>query len=211
MKKNIKIIIPVIIIAIIAVCVIVILTRDNNDINENQQENKVSNNTSTNSENEVILSNLDIEEKDEIGKEKIEKFLEIYKNSSPKGILVTLGLIEQNKTFNPEDYIDRFYAKTDISYDEFKNKILEYMTEELFNTYYNNQGFKEVDGYLCFSDIGEEEKEYQVTDLTLIENTDTTMTYQIIFQETETNVTETAKIVVVEKDNDYVVDQYEQQ
>ncbi len=205
-KENLKLCVGliVIVIIIVIVSVSVILKQDK------KSENEIKTNTTTSEmENILDLSTLDIEQKDEIGKEKIEEFLKIYKNNSPKGILVTLGLLNQNHTFNPEDYIDRFFAKTDIKYEDFKNKMLNYMTEELFEDYYNNQGFKEVDGLLCFSDIGGEEKEYEVTELKLSYNTENTMVYEISFKETGNENIEKAQITVVEKDNDYVVDKYE--
>lgn len=216
MKKNNLLKIVILILVVGLILGLLFFLKSKKVENNSKSENKIENVTDDKPENKVTeekeetnLSKLDIEERDEISKEKIENFLKVYKNSSPKGILISLGLIDENYTSNPEDYIDRFYAKTDIKYEDFKNKLLEFVTEKLFNSYYDNQGFKNVDEYLCFSDIGGEEREYKVENMSLIDHTDSSMTYEISFFEESSNNIENAKITVIEKNNDYVVDIYE--
>ncbi|MBR3152846.1 MAG: hypothetical protein IKF52_04505 [Clostridia bacterium] len=186
-------------------------SKDNSNTN-----NTTNNSNSTKNENvledrneNVDLSTLTEEEKNELGKDKVEDFLKIYRNDSPKGILVSLGLLESNHEFSPEDYVDRFYAKTDIKYSEFKSKMLNYMTEDLFLGYFENLGFKESDGILTVSDIGEVVKKYEVTSLEFVENQDDKKVYDIEFKDSDSGESENARISVVENNNTYVVDKYE--
>ena len=146
MKKNNLLKIVILILVVGLILGLLFFFKSKKVENNSKSENKIENVTDDKPENKVTeekeetnLSKLDIEERDEISKEKIENFLKVYKNSSPKGILISLGLIDENYTSNPEDYIDRFYAKTDIKYEDFKNKLLEFVTEKLFNSYYDNK------------------------------------------------------------------------
>ncbi|MBR3132506.1 MAG: hypothetical protein IKG42_00235 [Clostridia bacterium] len=184
----------------------------NNNTNSNSNVNspKRDNISENKNENESVdLTKLTEEEKNELGKEKVEGFLKIYRNESPKGILVSLGLLEPNHEFSPEDYIDRIYAKTNIKYNDFKSKMLSYMDESLFSQYFDNLGFKESDGLLAVSDIGEIVKTYEVTSLEFVENQEDKKIYNIEFKDVDSGEIEKAQISVIESNNTYVVDKYE--
>ena len=228
-SNKISFVFVLVIIGIIGLCIVSFnLTKkdddkDNNTSNNtNNSSNSTSNNTQLSSEVKKVIENneeddkpelstLTEEERTEIGKEKTEKFLSIYKNNSPKGILVTLGLLEKNHEFSPEDYFDRFFVKTNIKYEDFENVMLRYMTVELFNEYYHNQGFKEKDGYLAISDIGEEILEFELTDLDLKKTDGNKKIYDITYKNKETGETEKTSITVIvnESGKDYVVEKYE--
>ena len=89
--------------------------------------------------------------------------------------------------------------------------MLNYMSDELFTKYFDGLGFKEIEGELAVSDVGEETNTYNVTSLEFVENQGDKKVYNISFTNNETGETENAKIVVVEKDNNYIVANYEKE
>lgn len=94
---------------------------------------------------------------DETVKKAIEKYLEISGRScaSPEAFVESLG-------FKPEGKPDANYLiKTKIKYSEFKEKVLTYMTEELFQEKYATF-VSEQDGMLCYLDTGASGLEYTI-------------------------------------------------
>ena len=100
-------------------------------------------------------------------KEVLTKYLNIFKGKgSPEGVLEKLGLLKYGDYSNANLTSDN-YMKTNIKYSDFKNKVLNIMTEEWFNTVNNNKKaeiteFKEKDGLLYYSNSGMTGTEYEV-------------------------------------------------
>ena len=105
--------------------------------------------------------------------EEIKKAIQYYLSlmgvleGSPEEMLVEIGLIEQNKYMYTQAGDDNF-IKTDVKYEVFKNRMLEYMTEEFFN---QNEAlklkFKNQDGYLAFKHVGATGIGYTVKEVTI--------------------------------------------
>ena len=106
---------------------------------------------------------------DEEIKKAIQNYLSLMGvlEGSPEEMLVEIGLIEQNKYMYTQAGDDNF-IKTDVKYEVFKNRMLEYMTEEFFN---QNEAlklkFKNQDGYLAFKRVGATGIGYTVKEITI--------------------------------------------
>lgn len=120
--------------------------------------NSQSNNTTTN--NETKFSN------DEI-KETLQNYLDLIgaREGSPVGMLVELGLCNYSDYDNATRTDDN-YIKTNIEYSTYKEKMLEYVTEEWFDTNFKNN-YKEQDGILYYFDGGATGMEFEVKDITI--------------------------------------------
>lgn len=105
--------------------------------------------------------------------EEIKKAIQYYLSlmgvleGSPEEMLVEIGLIDQNKYAYTQAGSDN-YIKTDVRYEVFKNRMLEYITEEFFN---QNEAlklkFKNQDGYLAFKHVGATGIGYTVKEITI--------------------------------------------
>lgn len=83
-----------------------------------------------------------------VAEEKIENIENI--SGSPEGLLVKLGLANYGQYNNKTN--DN-YIKTNIKYSDYKNQMLDYMTEEWFENNFT-KSYKNVNGYLYFFDGG---------------------------------------------------------
>ncbi len=138
-----------------------------NTINSNANAN-INNSQANNTSNSD-----DVKFSDNEIKESITNYLNIFKGyGSIEGILENLELLEYGEYSNNELTSDN-YRKTDIKYSEFKNTVLNYMTEDWFNTintrYDTEAKFKEKNGLLYYNDIGLTGTEYVVESITLKE------------------------------------------
>ena len=132
-----------------------------NTINSNTS-GKINNSQATNttSNNEIKFSD------DEI-KKSLQNYLDLVgtREGSPIGLLVKLGLCNYSDYDNATRTDDN-YIKTNIKYSTYKEKMLEYVTEEWFNTRFKN-GYKEQDGMLYYFDGGATGMEFEVKDITI--------------------------------------------
>lgn len=111
-------------------------------------------------------------------KETINKYFKLRLQSSPDELLLELGLLNNLEELEvPEDekILDEryhlYYKKTNIKYSTFKNEMLEYMTENMFNQFIYNHiesWYKNVEGKLWVADYRAEGTDYYVEDLELI-------------------------------------------
>ena len=99
----------------------------------------------------------------------IQNYLDLVgrNEGSSEGLLVYLNLT----TYQEEkEHTDDNYAKTSIQYSDFKNKMLNYMTEEWFEENFMKtftERYKDVDGYLWYLDVGASGIEWEVESVTL--------------------------------------------
>ncbi len=134
-----------------------------NTINSNTSEennNTQVNDNNTASSNEVKFSD------DEI-KKSLQNYLDLVgtREGSPIGLLVKLGLCNYSDYENANRTDDN-YIKTNIKYSSYKEKMLEYVTEEWFNTKFKD-GYKEKNGILYYFDGGATGMEFEVKDIAL--------------------------------------------
>lgn len=118
-------------------------------------------NSSTSNDNldlDVIFSN------DEI-KTAIQNYLDLIGAAagSPENLLVKLGLTSFNQY---TDRTDDNYIKTNIKYSDYKNKMLNYMTEQWFENNFTNY-HKNVNGSLYFFDGGATGMNFDVESVSL--------------------------------------------
>ena len=89
-------------------------------------------------------------------KEALQNYLDLFGayQGSPVNLLVKLNLIKSADI----DYSDKNndkdgYVKTNIKYSEYKQKMLNYVSESWFNERFTSL-YKEKDGYLCYFNGG---------------------------------------------------------
>ena len=143
-----------------------------NTINTLQERiNTISKTSNSNSDEEINNSQTSKEEfkysNDEI-KKALQNYLDLVgmEEGSPLGMLVKLGLCKYDDYYNANKTTDN-YVKTNIKYSDYKEKMLEYVTEEWFNTNFNNGFYKEQDGILYFLDGGATGINFEVKDVNI--------------------------------------------
>lgn len=132
--------------------------------------NTINSNTTTqpNNSEDKNLNNTDNKFSDNEIKLALENYLKIFKgHGSPEGLLTNLGFSNFSNTRTTDNYI-----KTDIQYSDFKSMVLNYVTEDFFNTINNNQKweiieFKEQDGLLYYHNSGWTGTDYEIESITL--------------------------------------------
>lgn len=92
--------------------------------------------------------------------------LESSKTNGPGTILNTLGLYKENdsKQEKEQPAEKSGYIKTLIKFNDFKNKMLEYITEECYQREWSEIYYNE-NGYLCYENSGDSGIEYKVTSI----------------------------------------------
>lgn len=150
----------------------------------------------------------------EEAKKIIQGYLNIFgaKHGSPASALMTdeIGLISSYSEI--EGKVDNNnYMSSKIEYSDFKNKMLEYMTEELFEEI-SDSDYKNVNGMLYIADIGASGISFKIEEIELISEEDDKCKYRIKGLEFEPGQ-ETDFIGEVElqknKENKYVVSKFE--
>ena len=137
---------------------------------------------------ETNYLNLDKEEIDnskELGSEEAKKTMQGYLNifgakfGSPARVLTT----DEIKLISSYSEIDgkadkNNYISSKIKYSDFKNKMLEYMTEKLFEEM-SGSNYKNVNGMLYIADIGASGKSFKIEEIELISEEDDKCKYRI--------------------------------
>ena len=116
------------------------------------------------------------EEKVEFSNSQIKEALQVYleligcQEGSPAALLEKLDLLDNisNNNITSDGYI-----KTDIKYSEYKNKLLNYMSEGCFNENFTSL-YKNENGLLCYFDGGATGVETKVDSVELKSNTENT-------------------------------------
>lgn len=100
-------------------------------------------------------------------KTSLQNYLDLVgtREGSPIGMLVKLELCNYSDYENANKTDDN-YIKTNIKYSTYKEKMLEYVTEDWFNTKFKND-YKEQDGILYYFDAGATGMEFEVKDITI--------------------------------------------
>ena len=91
--------------------------------------------------------------------------LESAKSNGPGMNLETLGFYKDGSESEQEQPAEKSgFKKTTIKYNEFKNKMLEYMTKECYEKQWGDI-YSNENGYLCYDDIGETGIQYKVNSI----------------------------------------------
>lgn len=128
-------------------------------------------------QNNIPESNLD----NETAKTIIQSYLNIIgaREGSPIEALTIeeIGLIDRYSEISGGDSIDKEgYRSSNINYKDFKNKMLQYMTEELFNEV---GGYKNVNGKLYIFDGGATGIGFDIKEISLISSNENNYKYSI--------------------------------
>ena len=116
----------------------------------------------------------------------------------------TMEQTEKNTTL-PEEYKD--YIWTGINYDDFANKMKEYMTEEVLNTRFSE--FINYQDCLYVKDVTGEQVDYMIEEVNSINIKGNETTYEVKKVLTNSFVTETQKITLKYENGDCVVSNVE--
>lgn len=159
---------------------------------------------------EEEIQELQEDKYNEIAKVAVQKFFDIQGLDIPSKILISQGLTTKEELENAmmskepiiENYIE--YKNTNISYSAFKNKMLQVMTENMFNKFIYPYGpdliYKNVDGILWTNDYSNESTIYSVTNLELLKKEGDLYTYFVEYT-TSGDSTKAYKEIVVEIQN----------
>ena len=126
---------------------------------EEDDEELVEEQESTENKNE--FSNVEV-------KECLQNYLGLVgvMHGSTEGLLRKLGYTDFDESSLPD-----YFTKTNIKYSDFKNKMLNYMTEECFNNSNGlNEYFKEKDEYLIYSNVGASGWGFEIENVQLVED-----------------------------------------
>lgn len=127
-----------------------------------------SNTTSNNNDSQINKTN---NAENKFSNEEIKKSLQNYldlvgaKEGTSLNLLVKLGLCNLNDYDKVKTSNDN-YVKTNIKYSDYKEKMLNYVTEEWFNTKFK-EGYKEKDGVLYYFNGGATGMEFEVKSITI--------------------------------------------
>ncbi len=146
------------------------------DTAKTENENKTTNttadiksNTNSNTNTTNNIGSTSKTEENKFSEDTIKKSIQSYLNlvgkrdGSPSGMLQELKLMKEEPDGNPDN--DN-YKKTNIKWSTFKSAMMNYMTEEWFNSN-GTQGLKEVNGIVYYFDGGSTGTEYEVESITI--------------------------------------------
>ncbi len=209
-KKKILIILLIIVLLVLISCVCLMFFK-NNENTKNEANEKVENNVSENKEFEesenVIENEINVEDEEilDIGiskkeKEELEKNAkEIFSEYLPLSdyqvdnigampyILVKLELItddELDAILNTVDIASKEFAKTTVKYNDFKNAMLQYITEDYFNKYFFQ--YKNMDGYVGVQRVGVGTSLSEVEDVELVSIENEEYHFKMILKDVQT-------------------------
>lgn len=195
-KSTLLIITLIIIIILLGITIYMLVNnkKTNNDINS---QSKTTTTTTTQK----------VSDKDEKVKKTIEKFLEIDCNIHSDGILdyLNLGFDESKQIYDEATEM----VITNVKYDDFKNAMLNYVTEEYFKKETDGFIVKDKSGYVRKSQGGGECYISKINNITKIGN----LSYNVNITETSDvddsiNNNTTQKFTFKEYNNKLVVDTY---
>ena len=129
-------------------------------IGSRDSENTTTENTTSNKDKNQPLSNAEI-------KKAIQACLDLEsaKSNGPGMNLETLGFYKDESESEQEQPAQKSgFNKTTIKYKEFKNKMIEYMTEECYEKQWGDI-YSNENGYLCYDNIGETGIKYEVNSI----------------------------------------------
>ena len=156
-------------------------TKNNEEILENviNNENYMVNEENKQNEN---LENL--------AKNKISKYLKlsVYERNNIGPMPNILSELELESIKNLEKLCENSnnpseYIKSNVKYDVFKEALLEYVTEEYFDTYYSQ--YKNMDGYVGFCNCAGSFIEVEVEDIKLVSKAEEECVFDVTFKDVE--------------------------
>ena len=194
-KSTLLIIALIIIIILLGIIIYMLVNnkKTNNDINS---QSKTTTTTTTQK----------VSDKDEKVKKTIEKFLEIDCNIHSEGILdyLNLGFDESKQIYDEATEM----VITNVKYDDFKNAMLNYVTEEYFKKETDGFIVKDKSGYVRKGQGGGNECQTPtINSITKTGNLSYTANYTMP-TDSGKSYTETEKFTFKEYNNKLVVDSY---
>lgn len=136
-----------------------------------QQVSEKSNTSNTVNTNSMQTNNSTTNEEKQFSNEEIKKVLQEYLNlagvreGGSSALLLRLNLCTNSDIAN-EVIRDDGYVKTNIQYDDYKNAMLNYVTEDWFENRFSG-GFKNENGILCYNAGGGTGIEFEVESINI--------------------------------------------
>lgn len=188
----------------------ILVSLDGTVVKETFQPNTAIMGTEAKEYTQEEIEEMQEDQYNEIAKVAVQKFLDIQGLDIPSKILISQGLTTKEELESAmmskepiiENYIE--YKNTNISYSAFKNKMLQVMTENMFNKFiYVNRDliYKNVDGILWTNNYSNESTIYVVSNLELFKKEGNYYTYFVEYT-INGDSTKAYKEIVVEIQNE---------
>lgn len=151
------------------------VTNLNNQVNSLESEVNSLQGTIDNISNTINsgTNNTTSKEASEFSNAEIKKCLQEYlelvgiKEGAPSALLQKLNLLSDSDiSYANDNTTSDGYIKTNIQYSKYKEAMMNYMTEEWFNTRFTN-GFKDQNGVLYYFNGGATRMEFEVENITV--------------------------------------------
>lgn len=202
-KKGIIILLVILLVGIIGIAVFMTFNKEEKETTTLTEKNEVENSTNivegTEEDTELTGEELDNEEIDEEEKltletsaqDTMEGYISLSKyEASNLGampyILVELELLTDEELYTlleTTDVTSKEYIETSVKYEDFKNAILKYISEEYFNKYFVL--YKNIDGYVGIQNTAAGLGATEVESAELIEVKNDSYIFKIIFKDVE--------------------------
>ena len=122
----------------------------------------ISNTINSNTEEDTTINFTETEIKDVL---QMCLDIESAKTNGPGTVLYTLGFYRRDEGSNNEKNAEKTgFMKTPIKYNDFKDAMLKYMTEECYQKQWDEL-YENEDGYLCYAHVGATGVGYKVNSI----------------------------------------------
>lgn len=194
-KKKTTIMTILLVIALIIIIVLGITIFKLNNENKSNNKQTTTKNINDNEPSEEELRKI------------ISEFLIIDGEGHTDGILnyLNIGYDESKEVYDEKSDL----VITNVKYDDFKNKMLNYMTEDYFNKEYGEKYIKDENGYIRKGQGGGEYPEYKINKITKNENLSYTVDVTATDYNDESN-DETYEFTFKKYNNKLVVDTFKE-
>jgi cell division protein FtsB len=137
-------------------------------VSNSSTTNSIENTTETTTESETTTTNFTEKEIKTVLQKCLN--LESAKTNGPGTILYTLGLYTTSSDENSEKPAEKTgFIKTSITFTNFKESMLKYMTEDCYKEQWGEL-FDDEDGYLCYANVGASGISYTVNTISKVAN-----------------------------------------
>ena len=152
-----------------------------------EEEKKIDNEVENNEDKKE--NNLNVEEEQALSDAEAQKIIQSYlniklrENTLPKSVLniEEIGLVNSQEDFdkNSTNLGDYWHVSNNIKYSDFKDKMLEYMTEEIYPEDFSSS-YKEVNGFLAaLESYGKQIDSVKVDKVELLEEDNNKYVYKV--------------------------------
>lgn len=162
-------------------------TLDNTNSQTSSSSNSSNLNSNTSNTTSQATNNVSQPNESEC-KTALLKYLDCIGTGSPISELVVLDFLTYDQTDSATRITidNKDYLKTTIKYSDFKNTVLNYVTEDFFNNKFP-KGAETPDGYVAFVDGGKSGATHLINNMTLVSNQNNLVQYEVAYVYSESD------------------------